>query len=265
MNVARIAVLAVAIGAGGLAAVLAGRSDPPPAPVAQPAKSIDTTAVLVAGADIAMGDRIKAGALSWQEWPSASASAAFIRRKDRPEALSELEGAIARQPILNGEPIRDAKLIKSDGSGFMAAILPSGMRAVSTPVSPETGAGGFILPNDHVDVILTRRDRVAERSTGTETMVSEMILPNIRVLAIDQTIGEKDGQKVVVGRTATLELSPDQVETLALSQQLGTLSLALRSLVDTDRSKTEPVASTNRKGGVNMVRFGVQTVSPPVN
>ena len=95
----------------------------------------------------------------------------------------------------------------------MAAILPSGMRAVSTTISPETGAGGFILPNDHVDVILTERDREAEKATGAEVQISETILSNVRVLAIDQTRRGKNGQKVVVGKTATLELTPHQVET----------------------------------------------------
>ena len=114
----------------------------------------------------------------------------------------------------------------------MAAVLDKGMRAISTEISPETGAGGFILPNDRVDVILSRRDREAEKSSNAESHVSETILSNIRILAIDQTLGEKDGQKVVIGKTATLELSPRQSETLALSRQLGTLSLALRSLAD---------------------------------
>jgi pilus assembly protein CpaB len=96
----------------------------------------------------------------------------------------------------------------------MAAILPSGMRAISVEISPETGAGGFILPNDHVDVILSRRDRLAEKSAGVEVHTSEVILSNVRVLAIDQTVEEKNGQRVVVGKTATLELAPRQAETL---------------------------------------------------
>jgi pilus assembly protein CpaB len=120
----------------------------------------------------------------------------------------------------------------------MAAILPTGMRAVSTDISPETGAGGFILPNDHVDVILTRRDRDAEQANGgIETHVSETILTNVRVLAIDQTVEEKGGQRVVVGKTATLELTPRLAEKLMLAHQLGTLSLALRSLVDAGKGQ----------------------------
>ncbi len=97
----------------------------------------------------------------------------------------------------------------------MAAVLPAGMRAISTEISPETGAGGFILPNDHVDVILSRRDKEAEKAAGVEVHTSETILTNVRVLAIDQTVEEKNGQRVVVGKTATLELSPRQAETLA--------------------------------------------------
>jgi pilus assembly protein CpaB len=146
----------------------------------------------------------------------------------------------------------------------MAAILPTGMRAVSTQISPETGAGGFILPNDHVDVILTRRDREAEKATGTEVHVSETILGNVRVLAIDQNVEEKNGQKVVVGKTATLELSPHQAEALQLAHQLGTLSLALRSITDanSDGPKIEDKPDA-RRTGVNIVRFGVGTVTTP--
>ena len=112
------------------------------------------------------------------------------------------------------------------------------MRAVSTFISAETGAGGFILPNDHVDVILTRRDKDAELANGGgEVNVSETILTNVRVLAIDQTVEEKNGQRVVVGKTATLELAPRMSERLALGHQMGTLSLALRSLVDSGAKK----------------------------
>ncbi len=130
-------------------------------------------------------------------------------RSDRPNAIENLSGSIARAPFVTGEPIREAKLVNAKGSGFMAAILPSGMRAISTQISPETGAGGFILPNDHVDVILTRRDRDAEKDGGRRhPQQRNHSLTNVRVLAIDQNVQEKDGQKVVVGKTATLELTP---------------------------------------------------------
>jgi pilus assembly protein CpaB len=262
MKPARIIVLVVAVAAGGVAALLAGRSGndvpPPPAPV----QRIDTVDVLVAKTDIAMGQVVSAQELQWQTWPTSAASQHFIRKTDKPNAVEQLSGSIARAPFVTGEPIREAKLIKG-GSGFMAAILPSGMRAVSTEISAETGAGGFILPNDHVDVMLTRRDREAEKKSGVDTHTTETILTNVRVLAIDQTVQEKDGQRVVVGKTTTLEVTPRQAETLALSRQLGTLSLALRSLADASKSTTDADAEETRRGRgeVNMVRFGVSTTA----
>jgi pilus assembly protein CpaB len=148
-------------------------------------------------------------------------------------------------------------LVNAKGSGFMAAILPTGMRAVATQITPETGAGGFILPNDRVDVIVTPRG-ANDKSNST----SETILRNVRVLAIDQNVEEKNGQKVVVGKTATLELTPGQAETLALSQQLGLLSLALRSIAEGSGEEQKADESDTRRN-VNIVRFGVKTTTTP--
>jgi len=230
MKTARIVVLAIAVSAGGVAAYLASGSDPKTTVVATEPPSMPTVDVLVAKSDIALGQSVGPDDMLWQTWPSATASNNFIRRTDRPDATSQIAGSVARSPFIAGEPIRELKLVKTNGSGFMAAVLPSGMRAVSTEISPETGAGGFILPNDRVDVILSKRDR--NGATGRDTVVSEIILGNIRVLAIDQAPREKDGQNSVVGKTATLELKPGQAEALAQARQSGTISLALRSLVD---------------------------------
>lgn len=239
MNTARIVVLAIAVCAGGVAAYLASGGESRQAALPAPAPQMETTDVLVAKSDIALGQVVKPEDMRWQAWPAASASASFIRRSDRADAVTQLTGSIARSPLLAGEPVRDTKLVKGNGSGFMAAILPSGMRAISTEISPETGAGGFILPNDRVDVLLSRRQKNpdANGGAGQDTVSSETILSDIRVLAIDQTIAEKDGQKVVVGKTATLELKPKQAENLARARQSGTLSLALRSLVDANAPK----------------------------
>jgi pilus assembly protein CpaB len=149
--------------------------------------------------------------------------------------------------------------VKLGGSGYMAAALPSGMRAISLDIVPETGASGFILPNDHVDVILTRRDRSAEKAAGVEVITSETILSNVRVLAIGQSVDEKSGQRVVDGKQATLELSPRQAETLALARQLGTITLVLRSLVDFKAKDTPSAVNDDyeRKSGVNVVRYGI--------
>jgi pilus assembly protein CpaB len=255
MNTARIAVLAVALVAGGIAAYLASGSSEAPAPV-QPVAQIQTVDVLVAKTDIGLGQSVKPDDLQWQPWPAASASGSLINRTSRAEALKEFTGSIARSPFVAGEPIREQKLVKADGSGFMAAILPQGFRAVSTEISPETGAGGFILPNDRVDVLLTKRDKNPD-GKGADMPVSEVILSNIRVLAIDQAPKEKEGSSALVGRTATLELKPEQTETLARSRQSGTLSLALRSIADI-KTEDKPIESTDKRGeSLNVIRYGV--------
>jgi pilus assembly protein CpaB len=258
MKAARILVLAVALAAGGAAAFLVNSDDekkdaPAPAPVVQ----MPTTEVLIAKSDIGMGTAVAAENFEWQAWPAATTGDSYITKKNKPNAIEELTGAITRAPFTAGEPIREGKLIKANGAaGFMAAILPSGMRAISTEISPETGAGGFILPNDRVDVILSRRPKDNDnRSNATPT--SETILTNVRVLAIDQTVEEKNGQRVVVGKTATIELSPRQSETLAQARQLGTLSLALRSLLDASKKVEEDDGNNDRKNEINTVRFGI--------
>jgi len=249
MKAARILVLAVALAAGGAAAYLIGGDEEKKAE-APPAAQLETTDVLIAKSDIGMGTAISSQDLQWQAWPSATTGDSYITKKDKPSAIQELAGAITRAPFTAGEPVREAKLIRANGAaGYMAAILPSGMRAVSTEISPETGAGGFILPNDRVDVIMTR----AQKSNAGEVYSSETILANVRVLAIDQTVEEKNGQRVVVGKTATLEIAPRQAETLTLARQLGTLSLALRSLLDASKV----VEEDDRKPDINTVRYGV--------
>ena len=256
MNTARIVVLTIAVGAGGIAAYLASGSDNKQAHVA-PTAQLKTVDVLVAKSDIPLGQPVGAADVQWQTWPADTASASFIRRDERPDATTQLAGSIARSPFIAGEPIREPKLVRANGSGFMAAILPTGMRAISTEISPETGAGGFILPNDRVDVILSKRDKSADRPNSADSVNSETILANVRVLAIDQTIEEKNGQKVVVGKTATLELKPEQAETLARSRQMGTLSLALRSLADANAP--EIPSDDQKRDSVNVVRYGVST------
>jgi pilus assembly protein CpaB len=256
MNRARIVVLAIA-GCAGLAALyLASGSDDKPAPTA-PAAQLPTVDVLIAKSEIGLGQSVKPDDLQWQTWPSATASNSFIRRSDKPDAMKDVVGSIARTPFIAGEPIRDQKLVRADGSGFMAAILPTGMRAVSTEISPETAAGGFILPNDRVDVVLTRRVKNPD-SNQPDIISSEIILTNVRVLAIDQAPKEKDGTSALVGKTVTLELRPAQIATLAAGRQAGTLSLALRSIADVNMVEASTDDEPNKRGrSVNVIRYGI--------
>lgn len=255
MNTARVVVLVVALAAGGLAAMLASRSDPPPPLVVAPPSEtqLETTEVLIAKDDVGVGQTLTAQNMSWQPWPAAGAGAQFIQKRNKPDAVSEMAGSIVRIAFAGGEPIREAKVIKAGTSGYIAALLPAGMRAIAMEISPEAGAGGFILPNDHVDVILTRIEKLSQE----EFFTAETILADVQVLAIDQTVEEKNGQRVIVGKIATLALSPRQTETLALARRMGSLSLALRGLRDVN----QPTAnngdnSVANRQSINIVRFG---------
>src|ERR1700732_290569 len=257
MNIARIVVLTIALSAGGVAAYLVSASDNKPAAPVEPVAQLQTGDVLVAKADIGGGQTVPQADMQWQTWPAATSGNTFIRRNERPDATNQIEGSIARAPFIAGEPIRELKLVKANGSGFMAAILPTGMRAVSTEISPETGAGGFILPNDRVDVILTRREKNPDRSSSNDIVFSEIILTNIRVLAIDQAPKEKDGQNSVVGKTVTLELKAEQTGILAAARQAGTLSLALRSIADLNQGDIGSDDRARQRGSINVVRYGI--------
>jgi pilus assembly protein CpaB len=233
MNIGRLAVLGIALlaatGAGFLALTMSAQEPVEPVIItATPAEPpIKLTEVLVASKDVPMGSSVT-DALSWQKWPEDGVSSTFILKTVRPEAIEELKGSVARQSFFTGEPVRESKLIKTD-RGFMSAILPAGKRALAVQISADTSAGGFILPNDHVDIIMTRRK--AEGQTGD--FDTETILRNLRVLAIDQTIEEQNGTKVVVGSTATLEVDPSQAEALTAAQPMAErLVLSLRSLED---------------------------------
>ncbi len=265
MKPARLVVLGIAVAAGiGAMLMMGGETPPPPPlPVVEAAPSIKTVDVLVAAADIPMGQSLKAADLRWAAWPADSAGSGVIKRSEAPNALDETTGSIARSSFLGGEPIRREKLIKADGSGFMSAILPSGMRAIAISIDTRgaTSAGGFILPNDRVDVLRTYRDDEASRSGGVDVHMAETILTNIRVLAIGQNVQERNGEKVVTGETATLEVTPQQAEILALAQKVGQLSLVLRSIADTNEPRGLQQADTG-EGALTVVRYGVAKQAP---
>jgi pilus assembly protein CpaB len=263
MKRARVIVLVIAITAALGAAWIAKRIVSGPREVFEVQKTVGAVDVLVAANNINLGDSVHAADLKWQQWPAEGLAPGLISKANDPDAPNELSGAIARAPFIAGEPIKEQKLIKVSEGGVMAAILPSGMRAISTPIREETAAGGFILPNDRVDVILSRRVQVGNK----EDHVSDTVLRNVRVLAIGQTLENKDGEKVATGKTATLELTPRQTEILALAQSLGDISLSLRSLADATPGQAEPTAKIgdNNSSSVKMLKYGVSTRAFGVN
>lgn len=227
----RYLILATAVSSGGAAAWLTvdgGRAPEMIEPVV--ATPIAMTDVLVAAADIAEGGRLSQENLRWQPWPEASVQEGFITRAASPNAMNDLKGSLVRRALRDTDPILEAKLAPKS-AGYMSALLPAGKRAVAVKVSAESTAGGFVLPNDRVDVLHTTTRSEGE---GTST-VSRVILNNVRVLAVDQSQMDGTGdptQKSVIGQTATLELDIAQVRTITAAQATGSLTLALRSIAD---------------------------------
>jgi pilus assembly protein CpaB len=221
--------------------------------------SVNLSDVLVLSGDVPMGQPL-GDLIKWQAWPTDATNASFITRETDAEAVDKLKGSIARVPLYAGEPLRKSKLI-GEGQSFMSSVLPSGMRAIATQISADTSAGGFILPNDFVDVIMTRHAQQSA-SGGDDGFITETILKNIRVLAIDQTIQEdEEGKKVKVGTTATLELTPEQAEIITVAQQMADrLTLALRSITDTQEKALDQadylVSGNGRRGTVRLIKSG---------
>jgi pilus assembly protein CpaB len=234
----------------------------PVAPTQVPV-TVNATEVLVARRDLALGELTKDTDFRWQTWPADAITPAFITNSD-PKAMEEVAGSIVRSPVLQGEPITRQKVIKAGHGGVLAAILPSGMRAISTRIKEETAAGRLILPNDRVDVILTRRER---NMHGNEEYVSDTLFYNVRVLAIGQEIGAKDGTKTQGGNTATLELTAAQSEQLARANSQGEISLALRSIADGDPHGKGPTAGLQDQRGsvVRVLKYGVPSRAYGVN
>ncbi len=258
MTPARIVIILVAlVAAVGLALVvhgMFGSAKPPPQMAMQPPPP-PMTRVLVAKTDLGVGDRLSPDNMAWQSWPAATLNAAYITdgvvaaapRGQTATAVSTathtvgdiatgggprmqaMIGAIVRQPLYAGEPITDREIVRSGDSSYMAVRLPPGMRAMSLPLSAESGAGGFIQPGDHVDVFSTHTDSTRNGSGG---MVTEVVITNALVLAIDQHPDAPKNSPTLPGNTITLEVPASSVMALAKARAQTGLTIALRSYAD---------------------------------
>jgi len=261
VNAARIGVLVLAVVAAGLAALLArglvsSGDNQPPAKVVE----ASTAQVLVASTNIARGDRLTSNSLRWQRWPQEAVGPDFVTEAAKPGAMAEMTGDMARSAIMNGEPITMAKIVNSKSGGFLSSLIEPGKRAVAISVSPETSAGGFILPNDRVDVIHTLHLTQDGPNGPQQITQGEVLLRNIRVLAIDQRIEGDGGEKVALGKTATLELTEAQAERLTVAQAEGPLTLSLRGLQDVQANPDdEKVPEVAEPSSVSVLRYGSQS------
>lgn len=201
-----------------------------------------THEVLVAARDLPSGTLIKEADLKWQIWPADDEASGFaVKGKNE---TSEFVGAVVRQGLRLGEPILNGRVVKTHEQGFMSAVLNPGMRAVSISLTPIGGVAGFVFPGDRVDVILAHQVTRKTDAESTGRKVSETMLKNVRVLALDQKTDDQTSEPKIA-QTATLEVTPKQAEKLALVAELGTLSLALRSIAN---APDEPPALSNAAG-----------------
>jgi|TARA_R110002020_G_scaffold37688_4_gene113589 pilus assembly protein CpaB len=259
MKPARILILAVAVVAAGLAGLLAMRLSGTSAPqIAETVIKQPSINVLVSAANLPVGTRLGEDSLRWLAWPEDGVVEGFITEAAQPQAMSELNGMVVRLPVFEGEPIRGEKIADSSDR-IMSSLLPAGKRAVAIEISVATGAGGFVLPNDRVDVIMVRNQ--------DDRFLTENVLSNVRVLAIDQQIQESpDGSKAVVGTTATLELTPDQAQVMAVAQQMADrLTLALRSVADAQEADTvaaDYLLNGGTKAEIQVIKSGSIVSSP---
>jgi pilus assembly protein CpaB len=257
VSVSLVAAISLALVARGIASSHDRPVAAIPAPVEKP-----MVRVLVAKHDLAPGDKLTAADFTWQPWPAEGLNPAFVTDGAAPSAASskapatvkietaavnaaaekahemmsggqggaaaKFVDAIVRDPILQGEPIIQGKVVHSGAAGVLAVTLDPGMRAMAVPLSAESAAGGFILPGDHVDVVQSRQ---IDSPSGGKKFASGSVLQNVKVMAIDQSTHAEKGASVI-GATATLEVTPAQAELLALSKAEGELTLILRSYAD---------------------------------
>ena len=260
MNKAQIAVLGVALLAGAAAYEL--MPGPAPAPVQQVAAPapIQTDDILLASRDMQFGTVVADADLHWQPWPKSVSIDGVIRKSTSPNAIADVRGAVLRGTFLTGEPIRMDRLVKGPSASLMSTMIGPGMRAVAIGIdaSGDRSAGGFIMPNDRVDVLRTYRDEDASKQGQGDVVITQTILSNVRVLAIGQNIQTTDGKPVVIGGNATLELDPKQAELVVLAQRTGQLSLVLRSMMDAIKPvSAETVAPQADDKTMTVVRFGI--------
>ena len=269
MGSKRLLTLVFALGCAVMAAFLA-RNFIGGKPVEQQAEApkTETVDVLVAAKDVQMGQKLGQGTVAWRSWPKEFVDPAFITKDAKPDAMTELEQARARLTIYQGETILDKKLLRPGMGGFMSAMLPKGMRAISVAISARSSAGGFILPDDRVDVILTRKIDAG----GVQAVKAETVISNVRILAINQIYKQAaEGEAVTVdhGETATLELNPHQAEIVEQVQSTGELSLALRSIAESEGKTPDQIVpeladkysdrGKHESGETRFLRYGVET------
>ena len=194
-------------------------------------KEVSEVDVLTVTRDFAVGETIKAEDLKWAPWPKSNVVEGVYVETTVPASIETLTGAVVKTALYKGEPLLPQKVVMKGEQGLLSALMDPEMRAVSVEISAESASGGFVLPNDRVDLILTYEQKAQPERGILERTLAKTIIKNVRVLAIDQNFADsEEGEVARLGSTATLEVTPSEAELLAMAQRLGEVSLALRPL-----------------------------------
>lgn len=276
MSPMRIIILILALAAAGGAAFLVLQMSKPQvvtqtvtqAETVVQEKEVSEVQVLTLTRDILVGETIKAEDLAWSPWPKANVVEGYYVYTTVPASIEELTGAVVKAALYKGEPLMPQKVVIKGSQGMLAAMMDPEMRAISVEISAESASGGFILPNDRVDLILTYDQKAQPERGITERTLAKTIIQNVRVLAIDQnfTVNE-EGETARLGNTATLEVTPREAELVAIAHRMGEVSLSLRPLDQfvsgTDRNpKTELLEGDNGTPGTGITIFRNGTPGP---
>ncbi len=244
INIRSVVLIGIALLIAGVTAMLARNLvSTPPEPGEQQVvvQVVDSKMkILVAAINMPVGHFIKREDMVWQSWPDETVHDRYIQQ-DSEINIESLVGAVSVYPISSGEPILDTRLVKPGNRGFMSAVLPSGMRAISVRITATTGNAGFVFPGDRVDILLTHQIEI-ENKDRKKARVSETVLRNIRVLAINQST-DNPTHTPSIGKTATLEVSPKDAEKISLIKNMGELTLILRSLGKSEDENTQQAAA----------------------
>jgi len=271
MSPRRIVFLLIALVAAGATVVLGRLAFQRPAPVEAPppvvaAPEKPTTMVLVARGDLKVGQFVRPENLRWTAWPDDGLSQNYVVQAQHKE--EEFFGSVVRSAIGDGEPVTLSRVIRPDDGGFLAAVLKPGYRAVTVSLSPTSGVSGLIFPGDHVDLIATLTLQFPESKDKTDHHASETVLPNLKVLALDQRLDpqgttSKEAKDAQVAKTATLEVTPKQAEIIAVVGEIARLSLSLRALPTDGSVDDQEMASNNGTPTYTFDSEATKLIQPP--
>lgn len=240
INTRSIILISIAVLIAGVTAMLARNLVAPlPEPGEQQVvvKVVDSKMkILVAATDMPVGHFVKREDMVWQSWPDETVHERYIQQNSD-ITVESLIGAVSVHPVSSGEPILNTRLVKPGNRGFMAAVLPTGMRAISVRITATTGNAGFVFPGDRVDILLTHQVDI-DSEAREKARVSETVLRNVRVLAINQST-DNPTHTPSIGKTATLEVTSGDAEKISLIKNMGELTLVLRSLAGVEGENTQ--------------------------